>query len=116
MILTTNRYQELDSAAKTRFSQHLHIPYPLDEEQIGKLVDSIAAELHYILEDNAIREDLIKFFYNPMIGGEAALRIVNLYETSVGREKINENLFSPQRHLPSYVATGRLPSRESRTL
>jgi hypothetical protein len=44
VILTTNRFKELDKAAKERLAMHLRIPYPPDD-QLDELVEALAEEL-----------------------------------------------------------------------
>gem|GEM_PF-2580376 len=90
VILTTNRFQSLDRAAKTRFNIHIHVPYPRDKEQVERIVKSIADELKYSLDKDSL-EELIEYFFGWMIMGNTADN-----KNPNDRDRIENDLFAPR--------------------
>jgi DNA polymerase III delta prime subunit len=88
VILTTNRFGDLDQAAKDRLPIHLRIPYPLNEEQVHQIVLAVANSFGLILTD-PIREQLVQQFLQPLspISGEL---------TEEDRRRLDGNLYSPR--------------------
>jgi hypothetical protein len=85
VIMTTNRFRALDSAARRRLKLHIRVPYPLNKEQVAEIVDSIARD--YRFDITHTREKLIGFFMGPV-------KPVSL-PPDTDRSKVEENLFSP---------------------
>lgn len=61
VILTTNRFKDLDPAISQRLSLHVNVPYPLDKHQVEEIVEETADTYGMELEDN-IKEDLVQLF------------------------------------------------------
>ncbi len=94
VILTTNRYQQLDEAARERLNLHFHIPYPLDNEQVKVIIRSIADGYELILDED-ILERLIEIFMRAPSINVATSKVVDI-ETPNQRRQVNENLYSPR--------------------
>jgi len=90
VILTTNRFGALDPAIKARLRLYVQIPYPLDKMQIGEIVDSIATEYSFTL-DNEVLDKLIERFFAPIIIDPAFTASI---DTPEQRKKVESNLFS----------------------
>jgi hypothetical protein len=73
VILTTNRFSSVDPAAAGRLPLHLSVPYPQTREQVAEIVESIARDFDYAL-DEVVRQSLIDRFYLPVHEGGAADR------------------------------------------
>jgi SpoVK/Ycf46/Vps4 family AAA+-type ATPase len=82
VILTTNRFKELDKAAKERLAMHLRIPYP-PEDQIGEILEALAEELDFDLSE--VRDELIARFQRTIAPVKTPVRAV-----------AEENHFSPR--------------------
>lgn len=115
VILTTNRYANLDVAAKARLPLHLRIPYPLTRPQVSQIVGS--AERHYRLNlegtDAAgvpLRQRLEDFFFDPLTTTAS-----DTNDPAVRRE-MDRSLFSPREILAAMrllvPAVGDVPSSE----
>ncbi|MBN1138318.1 MAG: AAA family ATPase [Anaerolineae bacterium] len=89
VILTTNRYESLDRAAKSRLPLHMRIPYPLDPDQVGQIVSSIAQSYGLVLTDE-IQDSLVTLFMRPIVDTEKAV------STPDERRRIDDNLYAPR--------------------
>lgn len=89
VILTTNRFDQVDRAAKSRLSLHYHVPYPISRVQVGEIVDSVARFFGLVLEE-PVRKDLVEFFYGPVRYTELQI------EKEAERRRMIDNLFSPR--------------------
>jgi SpoVK/Ycf46/Vps4 family AAA+-type ATPase len=88
IILTTNRFDHLDRAARSRFSLKRPIPYPLDRVQVAEIVDETAHALG--LDISEVRESLIERFMAPVVRPGEPLK------TRQQRGQATENLFAPR--------------------
>jgi hypothetical protein len=82
VVLTTNRFNDLDRAAVGRLALHVRVPYPR-LEKIGEIVDVIARE--YSFDMSQIRDDLIERFGRSMTTGAGQ-----------DRQTAESNYFSPR--------------------
>jgi len=82
VILTTNRFNDLDRAAAGRLALHIRVPYPR-LEKIGEIVDVIAWEYNFDLSQ--IRGDLIERFGRSITAG-----------VGQDRQTAESNYFSPR--------------------
>jgi SpoVK/Ycf46/Vps4 family AAA+-type ATPase len=88
VIMATNRFRSLDKAIRSRLSFCVKIPYPLDEDQIGEIVDSFATEHHFILDDK-VKSMLKEHFMRT----KKDVNIPDVEKPEI-REGLNDNLFS----------------------
>ncbi len=106
VILTTNRFQPLDPAVRSRLGTHLHVSYPLDKEQIDELVDVVAGDLGFVLSP-PVAAALRDRFFGQMAPEEKP------HTTRQDRRERTSNLFSTReiqqamRRLRGSQATGR---------
>ncbi|HEX3045586.1 MAG TPA: ATP-binding protein [Bacillota bacterium] len=96
VILTTNQFDIIDPAIRDRLELHVHVPFPLTKEQIGEIVDSVAASYCYQL-NGAIREQLCHRFFEPMNRNVAT--DPNDFNLEDNRKRISSNLFAPRQIL-----------------
>ena len=89
VVLTTNRYEDVDSAVKSKLDTHVPVPYPLSEDQIGEIVDHWAESFDLDLEPD-MRSCLIDRFYAPV----DATKFKGDCKTAKGRREASEGLFS----------------------
>lgn len=89
VILTTNRYEQLDKAARERLNLHFHIPYPLDNEQVKVIVESIANEYDLMLDEDVLKR-LVEIFMGAPSPTDAAIA------TPGERRQVDKNLYSPR--------------------
>jgi SpoVK/Ycf46/Vps4 family AAA+-type ATPase len=61
VVLTTNRFDHLDEAVRSRVPLHVRVPYPLEEKQVGEVVDAVAAR--YAFDLSAVRQKLVQRFF-----------------------------------------------------
>lgn len=90
VIMTTNRYAALDSAAKRRLKMHVHIPYPLDRTQVGSVVRCIAGQFN--IDISQIEEEEMMTFFMGWVDPNAG---VGSNSTPADRKRIQKNLFAP---------------------
>ncbi len=65
IILTTNRFDSLDAAARARLPIHVHVPYPdQDETILGQIVRAVGDEFGYDLTETV--QPLIHLFKGPI--------------------------------------------------
>jgi hypothetical protein len=92
VVLTTNRYNKLDRAAKSRLPLICKIPYPLTREQIRKIVIEIGRQ--YGVEPGSwtpgVLDRLEDFFFKPLRPVEK-----NVEDPEV-RRTMTEDLYSPR--------------------
>ena len=65
VVMTANRFNHLDEAIQQRLSLHIKVPYPVDDKQIGEIVDTAAETYGFLLSDQ-IRSELIHEFTQPV--------------------------------------------------
>jgi len=82
VVLTTNRFNDLDRAAAGRLALHIRVPYP-QPEKIEEIVDVIAQEYGFDLSQ--IRGDLIERFGRSITAGAGQ-----------DRQTAESNYFSPR--------------------
>jgi hypothetical protein len=85
VILTTNRFETIDRAAKERLAQQVRVPYPLDRAQLGEIVDAVADLYGFEIAD--VRNALLDRFERPVRPG---------VPPPPDRNLAVENLFSPR--------------------
>ena len=83
VILTTNRFESLDAAAKARLPLHVRVSYPADKDAVGQIVDRIASDYGFELVA-VVREELIELFSQPIT------------PQAVDPLKADDNYFSPR--------------------
>jgi hypothetical protein len=69
VVMTTNRYTSMDAAGLQRLGYLVQVPYPLTKEQVGEIVDTIAAEYRLVLDGPEIRQRLVDRFFAPIDRG-----------------------------------------------
>jgi hypothetical protein len=93
VVLTTNRFHQVDAAVRSRIPLHIHVPYPLTREQVGEVVDAVAAQHRFkIPRGGPVWQQLVQRLFEPMLkkGGGASA------EQEADRRAATENLFSPR--------------------
>ncbi len=90
IVLTTNRFTELDPAAQDRMKPHVRVPYPLTDTEVGAIVDVVASELG--LELSEIRGTLAERFFDSVRPGQPGGPI----KTAEYRYGLDAGLFSPR--------------------
>lgn len=90
VIMTTNRFQHLDSAIRNRIPLHIPVPYPLDKDQVRSITESVASDFGYVLDD-AILERLVSRFMAPVLETPNQRPL-----DDADRARVRRNLFSPR--------------------
>lgn len=92
VVMTTNRFDSLDRAVKSRLGIRLLIPFPTGRLQIREIVCNQAADFGLKLKSQQI--DLLKDrFYWPVSG---PLPNNQPFDTEPARRVVNEGLFAPR--------------------
>jgi hypothetical protein len=87
VILTTNRFDDLDRAARSRLPRHVHVPYPLTRQQVAEIVES--ARKHYGLPQS-LKQELDDFFFKPARNTSAKT------DDAEVRRNMSADLFAPR--------------------
>jgi len=94
VIMTTNRFDSIDSAVRERLDLHVRVPYPVNKEQVEAIMHTTAHELAINLEAT-VQAILLKRLmalksYAPKAGGPTDPSKPDQ------RRRAEENLFSPR--------------------
>lgn len=89
VILTTNRFQALDAAARSRLARHVLVPYPVDKEQVGEIVVS-GLGYYGLPRGCGLEAELRDFFFKPLHD-----TVEKVGEPDV-RRKMMKGLFAPR--------------------
>lgn len=66
VVMTTNRFETLDEAVRQRISLHVNVPFPVDDAQIGEIVDVAAGRHALDLSAPGARDALVTLFRLPV--------------------------------------------------
>lgn len=89
VILTTNRFLDLDEAARDRLPIRLRIPYPLTREQVEEIVDAVARSYRLVLSED-VHNRLVEHFYRPLTHCSDDVSKEDV------RRRMSSNLYSPR--------------------
>lgn len=92
VVLTTNRFFELDEAIRSRLPLHVRVPYPLDENQVRQIVRTAAASFEFALTDAVLARLTTRFMQPVARTGSTAGNTTD----PLVRQQMDKGLFSPR--------------------